>query len=234
MPGSAVIAGLGPGFCERFAWQLADAGYGIGLFARSQSYVETVEADLLAAGHDAHAVPVDLTDPDALGDAIASVREALGPIDVLAHTASTATGSDEALDPDRFEAMWRLYAESALHCARAVLPDMRDAGGTILFFGAAPEMGDFAYASAKDAARGLARSLASTYGPEGVHVAHVVIAGPILNPDVYDRLDPEDVDEADFMDPDAVAETCLSVIEQDERAWTFELDLRPLGRTNIR
>lgn len=234
MPQTAVIAGLGPGFCERFAWKLAREGYAVGLFARSEDYLRSVEEDLRDAGHDALAVPLDLTDPDALRDGIAAVRDGLGPVEVLAHTASTTTSADEVLDPDRFEAMWRLYTKSALLCVRETLDDLLASGGTVLFFGAAPEMGDLAYASAKDGARGLARSLANEYGPAGVHVAHVVIAGGILNPDVYERFDPDDVDEADYMDPEAVADTCWDLIEQDDSAWTFELDLRPYTRTNVR
>lgn len=154
------------------------------------------------------------------------VRAEIGSVGVLAHSASTVTSPSGAeLDPDQFEKMWRLYAYGGLLCFREALSDLQDRSGTALFFGAAPESGDFAFRSGKDATRGLARSLADTYGPMGVHIAHVVIAGAILNPDVYDGV--EDVNEVEYMDPEAVAETCLHLVDQDESAWTFELDLRP-------
>jgi NAD(P)-dependent dehydrogenase (short-subunit alcohol dehydrogenase family) len=226
MSQTAIIAGLGPGFCERFAEQLASDGYAVGLFGRSAEYLEEFAADLREDGHDALAVPTDVTDPERVAAGFERVREELGSVDVLAHTASTVTSpSGEELDPGRFEKMWRLYAYGGLLCAREALGDMRTEGGTILFFGAASESGDFAFKSGKDATRGLARSLADEYGPEGVHVAHVVIAGSILNPDVYEG--PGDVNEEEHMDPEAVAETCRHLIDQDESAWTFELDLRP-------
>lgn len=226
MPETAIIGGLGPGFCERLAEQLAADGYRLGLLGRSADYLEEFADGLRAEGHEALAVPTDVTDPDQVSAAYDEIRAELGPIEVVAHTASTVTSpSGEELDPARFEKMWRLYAHAGLFLFREALPDLRDRGGTVLYFGAAPEMGDFAFKSGKDATRGLARSLFDTYAPEGIHVAHVIIAGPILNPDVYDGAD--EVDESRYMDPERVAESCRHLIGQDASAFTFELDLRP-------
>jgi len=222
---SAVVAGVGPGFCERLAEHLGREGYAVGLFGRSEDYLEDVAADLREAGHDALAVPTDVTDPDAVTAGVDRVRDEFGCVEVLANTASVTTDpGGDVLDPDRFEHMWRLYAYGGLLCFRAAAPDLRDVGGTVLFFGAAPDAGDLAFRSGKDATRGLARSLADEYGPEGVHVAHVVVAGSVLNPDVYERED--EVDEAEHIDPEAVAETCLHLVRQPETARTFELDVR--------
>ena len=52
MTSTAVIAGLGPGFCEEFAWTLAREGHPVGLFARSEDYPETF-AQLDDLGFDA-------------------------------------------------------------------------------------------------------------------------------------------------------------------------------------
>jgi len=186
MAGTAVIAGVGPGFCEEFAWTVARAGHPVALFGRSADYLTDVEAELRDAGFEAIAVPVDVTDPEAVAEGFDRVRGEFGQVEVLAHMASTVTsGSEEELDPNRLEKMWRLYAYGGLLCFREVLPDMRDSGGTVLFFGASPASGDFAFKSGKDATRGLARSLADDYGSEGIHVAHVIIDGFLLNPDVY-------------------------------------------------
>lgn len=229
MPGTAVIAGLGPGFCEEFAWKLAREGHSVGMFARSEDYLAEVEAALREAGHAAVGVPTDVTDPAAVTDGIDRVRTELGPVTVLAHMASTVTSpSDKPLDPDRFERLWRLYAYGGLLCFRETLEDLHD-GGTVLFFGAAETAGDFAFKSGKAATRGLARSLANTYGPEGIHVAHVIIDGRLLNPDVYEAE--ETVDEAEFIDPAAAAETCYHLITQPDRGRTFELDLHANTRT---
>lgn len=233
MTGAAVIAGLGPGFCEEFAWKLAREGRPVGMFARSGDYLADVEAELRDAGHEALAIPSDVTDPTVVADGIDRVRDAFGRVEVLAHMASTVTSaSEEELDPDRFEKMWRLYSYGGLLCFREVLDDMRTDGGTVLFFGASPESGDFAFKSGKDATRGLARSLADEYGPVGIHVAHVIIDGSLLNPDVYEEE--RDVNEEEYIDPTAAAETCYHLVQQPDRARTFELDLHANERTTPR
>ncbi len=229
MPESALIAGMGPGFCEALAWKLAREGHSVAMFARSAGYLEEVEVALTDEGHDALGLPVDVTDPDAVTSGVGEVRERLGPIDVLAHTASTVTDGETAeLDPDRLERMWRLYCYGGLLCFRTTLEDLQEQGGTALFFGAPPAGGDFAFKSAKDGNRGLARSLAEEYGPEGIHVAHVIIDGRLLNPDVYDG--PGEIDEDAFIDPGAAAETCYHLVEQPARGRTFELDLHAHAR----
>jgi len=139
MAGTAVIAGVGPGFCEEFAWTVARAGHPVALFGRSADYLTDVEAELRDAGFEAIAVPVDVTDPEAVAEGFDRVRGEFGQVEVLAHMASTVTsGSEEELDPNRLEKMWRLYAYGGLLCFREVLPDMRDSGGTVLFSGRLP------------------------------------------------------------------------------------------------
>lgn len=231
MSGPAVIAGIGPGFCEEFAWKLANEGYPVGMFARSEEYLRSVEADLREAGHEALAIPTDVTDPSAVAAGIDTIRDTFGPVEVLSHMASTVTsGSSVELDPDRLEKMWRLYCYGGLLCFRAVLDDLQETDGAALFFGASPSAGDFAFKSGKAATRGLARSLAATYGPKGVHIAHVVIDGRLLNPDVFEQEEP--VTEAEFIDPTAAAETCMHLVQQPARAQSFELDLHAHERAS--
>ena len=230
MPGTALIAGVGPGFCESLAWKCAREGHPIGLFARSEAYLSELEREFRDEGFKADAVAVDLTDPEAVGEAFGAVRDRLGPIEVLAHTASTVTGgSQEELDPDRLEQLWRLYCYSGLCCFRAVREDLLTTEGTTLFFGASVNAGDFAFKSGKDAMRGLARALAGEYGPKGIHIAHVIIDGGLLNPDVYEAE--TTVDEEAYIDPEAAAETCYRLIEQPATARTFELDLHAQDRS---
>jgi hypothetical protein len=73
------------------------------------------------------------------------------------------------------------------------------------------------------------RSLADEYGPAGIHVTHVTIDGSLLNPDVYERGG--DVNKAAYIDPTAAAETCYHLVEQPDRARTFNsTSTRPNAR----
>lgn len=226
MAQTAVLAGVGPGFCERLAEQLGAEGYSLALLGRSEEYLADLAADLGATGYEARAVPTDVTDPAAVEAAFDEIAAELDRVEVLALTASTSTTDERAgTDPARFEKMWRLYAHGSLLCFRAARDDLVETGGTVLFFGAEAQAGDVAFKAGKDAARGLARGLYDEYGPAGVHVATVTISGMMLNPDVKERVD--DLDPGEYLDPESVAETCVHLIQQDDRTQTFEIDLRP-------
>ncbi|WP_096391821.1 SDR family NAD(P)-dependent oxidoreductase [Halopenitus persicus] len=220
----AVIAGLGPGFSEELAWKLAKEGYTIGLFSRSSDYLSRFESELTDSGYDALAVPTDVTDSAEVSEGFNRLRKEIGHVETVAYTASTETTSaGRELEPDRFERLWQLYAYGGLLCFREALDDLRENRGTMLFFGSAPEAGDFAYKSGKAAARGLARSLNEQYSSEGIHISHIVIDGALLNPDVYDEG--TDVDEKRYISPEAAADTCYHLINQPDTSRTFELDL---------
>jgi NAD(P)-dependent dehydrogenase (short-subunit alcohol dehydrogenase family) len=75
----------------------------------------------------------------------------------------------------------------------------------------------------------LAQSMARELGPQGIHVAHVVIDGGIdtefvrgLRPN-FDDLKARD----GVLSPDAIAANYVMLHHQHRSAWTHELDLRP-------
>ena len=114
--------------------------------------------------------------------------------------------------------------------ARAMAPRKR---GTIIFTGASASLrgrsGFSAFSGAKHALRALAQSMAKELGPEGVHVAHVVIDGAIDTPWIRENfpdraaLKPQD----GILEPDAIAEMYWVIHKQPRSAWTHEVDLRP-------
>jgi len=71
----------------------------------------------------------------------------------------------------------------------------------------------------------MAESMARELGPDGIHVAHVVIDGQIETPQVREAY--SDRDSENFLDPDAIAASYWHLVEQDRSAWTLELDVRP-------
>ena len=107
---------------------------------------------------------------------------------------------------------------------------MVDAGrGTVLLTGATAALRGGARFSAlavgKFGLRALAQSMAREFGPQGTHVAHVVIDGQIDTPRVRE-MSPDREDHT-MLSPDAIAETYWQLHSQDRTAWTLELDLRP-------
>jgi len=242
---TAVIAGVGPGLGESLARKFVAEGCRVGLFARSEGYL----ADLARELNEAHgpetggdrvavAVPTDLAEPEQIHEGFERVRDEFGPVDVLVNHASAASWEGlREQDPAEFRRALAVGPEAALHCSQAAVDDMlgegqrasdgTDGDGTIIFTGATTSVrgreGAVGFSAAKFACRGLAESMARELGPEGIHVAHVVIDGQIHTP----SADTGDRDEETVLDPDAVAESYWHLVEQDRSSWTLELDLRP-------
>jgi len=75
----------------------------------------------------------------------------------------------------------------------------------------------------------LAESLARTLGPNGVHVAYVVIDAVIDVP--WTRRAFADRPDDFFIQPSGIADAVHHLVHQERSAWTFELDLRPFGES---
>ncbi|MFT4945800.1 MAG: NAD(P)-dependent dehydrogenase (short-subunit alcohol dehydrogenase family) [Natronomonas sp.] len=226
MTRTAVIAGVGPGLGESLARKFIDEGCQVGLFARSTGYLGELAEEL---GEQALAVPTDITDEQRVEEAFGEVREAFGPVDILVnHASGAAWKGARDISPAEFEQAWRVSARGALLCSQQAIEDMGN-GGTIIFTGATSAVrgrdGAIGFSAAKFAVRGMAESMARELGPEGIHVAHVVLDGQIDTPPLR-RRDPNR-DEGSLLDPDEIAESYWHLVEQDETTWTLELDLRP-------
>ncbi|WP_123537392.1 SDR family NAD(P)-dependent oxidoreductase [Halosimplex salinum] len=230
MTRTAVIAGVGPGLGESLARKFAGEGCQVALLARSAEYLRDLADDLPESG-EGLAVPTDLERPGEIREAFETIREEFGPVDVLVNHASAGSWNgllDASVeDVDR---AWAVNGRGAFVCSQEAAGDMvAGDGGTIVFTGATSALrgrdGAIGFSAAKFAARGMAESMARELGPEGVHVAHVVIDGQILTPGAAEAN--PDRDEESFLDPDEIAESYWHLVEQDRSAWTLELDLRP-------
>lgn len=219
MPRTVVIAGVGPGLGESLARRFATEGCQVALFARSQDYIETLADDLPDPG-EGLAVPTDLIEVDQIREGFAAVRDAFGPVDVLVNHASAASWKGLMdVSIEEFERAWAVNGRSAFVCSQEAVNDMLETGGgTVIFTGATSAVrslgGTIGFTAAKFAARGMAMDMAQEFGPEGIHVAHVVIDGQIDTPGVRERF--TDRDDETFLDPDRMADTYWHLVEQDD------------------
>ncbi len=226
-----VILGAGPGNGLACASRFSAEGYRTALLARGEATLRALEADVPGA----RGYIYDATEQTSAEQVFARIRSELGPPEVLLYNASTRDFGDiEHTSPDAFEQAWRVNSLGCFLAVKQVIPDMRQAGrGTIVIMGATASLkgaaGFVAFAAAKAAQRSLAQSLARHLGPQGIHVAYVVIDAVVDMPASRTMLPgkPEEF----FAQPRDIAESVFFLTRQPRSAWTFELDLRPFGES---
>mmetsp|Transcript_5490 Transcript_5490/g.12116 ORF Transcript_5490/g.12116 Transcript_5490/m.12116 type:complete len:135 (+) Transcript_5490:415-819(+) len=129
-----------------------------------------------------------------------------------------------------------MAAFSAFLSGREVAKRMVARGhGTMIFTGATAALrgasGHCAFSGAMHAKRALAQSMAREFGPQGLHISHVVVDGAIDTKFVRE-LFPSKVAEDEqvgsaMLQPDDIARNYVHLWQQPRSAWTFEMDLRP-------
>jgi NAD(P)-dependent dehydrogenase (short-subunit alcohol dehydrogenase family) len=227
----AAILGVGPGLGAAVARRFAREGFAVALMARKEESVAGAREEIEAEGGTALPVTADATDPSSVKTAFGRVRDEIGDPEVFVYNAGAfQMGGILEVPPEMFDECFRANCAGAFYAAQQVLPAMVEAErGTILLTGATASLRGSARFSAlavgKFGLRALAQSMAREFGPQGIHVAHVVIDGQINTPRVRERS-PER-EEHTMLSPEAIAETYWQLHIQDRTAWTLELDLRP-------
>jgi short-subunit dehydrogenase len=164
---------------------------------------------------------------------LASVRADLGAPSVLVHNAvGGAFGTFTDVEPSVLEYNFQVNVMALLHLARALTPAMVEAGtGAVIVTGNTSALrgkASFAgFAPTKAAQRILAESMARDLGPKGVHVAYLVIDAVIDVP--WTRQMFATAPDHFFIKPAAIADEIWHVAHQDRSAWSFNVEVRPLG-----
>ncbi|CAN5803619.1 SDR family NAD(P)-dependent oxidoreductase [soil metagenome] len=227
----AAVLGVGPGLGAAIARRFAGEGFAVALMARREESVARVREEIEDRGCKTITVSADATDSDSVAAAFERVREELGDPEVFVYNAGAfQMGGILDLSPQQFDDCFRANCAGAFYAAQQVLPAMVEAGrGTILLTGASAALRGKASFSAlavgKFGLRALAQSMAREFGPQGVHVSHIIVDGQIDTPRLRE-MTPEREDHT-MLSPSAIAETYWLLHSQDRTAWALELDLRP-------
>lgn len=229
---AAVVFGAGEALGGAVARRFARAGYHAVPSRRKAERLEALAAAIRDDGGKATAIACDARDEEAVQALYERVEDEIGPVEVAVFNAGAWHNAPIAEMTARvYRQVWDTAAFAGFLTAREAARRMVPRGkGTILFTGATASLrggpGFAAFAGAKFALRALAQAMSRELAPKGVHVAHVVVDGRIDSEAVRARFQ---VEEAELMPPDAIAETFFAVHAQERDAWTFEIDLRPWG-----
>jgi NAD(P)-dependent dehydrogenase (short-subunit alcohol dehydrogenase family) len=230
--GVGAHVGLGAALCRRFARE----GMAVFPVGRTAAAVEAVASAARRAGGAGAAINADCTRAEDVARAFDAVAKETGapPRLVVYNAGNMTAGAIADMAESVFEGAWRVCAFGAFLCGREAVRRMAPAGtGSLLFTGATASLRArppfTAFASAKAAERAIAQGLARELGPQGVHVAHVVVDGVIDGDQVNSRIPQlkERLGADGMLSVDALADAYWMLHTQPRSAWTFELDLRP-------
>jgi NAD(P)-dependent dehydrogenase (short-subunit alcohol dehydrogenase family) len=224
--------GLGGALCRRFA----RGGFHVLPAGRTPDRLDRLAAAIRTAGGTATPVVTDTTrEADVVRLFDEAERVGGGPPEVVIYNAGNNGMVNLAeMTAEFFETMWRVACFGGFLVGREATRRLVPAGrGTVLFTGATGSLRArppfIAFASAKAGLRAIAQGMARELGPQGIHVAHVVIDGGIDGERLRKGI-PQFVaakGEDGLLDLDAIAETYWQLHVQHRTAWTHELDLRP-------
>ncbi len=234
----ALIIGAGDYLGSALARRFAKEGFhAVGTRRRGDivSFVKQIED----SGGKATGIHSDARKEEQVVELIDWVENEIGPIGVFVFNIGGNVMFPVLETTSRvYTKVWEMCALAGFLTGREVARRMVEREcGTMLFTGATASVrgskGFSAFAGGKHALRALAQSMAKELMPKNIHVAHVVIDGPIDTEWTRERF-PEMVKERPkdgLLQPDDIAETYWAIHSQKRSAWTFEIDVRPWVET---
>ena len=229
--GTAIVIGVGPDqglgaqLCKRFAAE----GLHVLVAGRTQSALDAVVADIVAAGGRATAVVADATNE---ADIVALFDRAGSGLELAIYNAGNNTpGRIIDMEAGYFEQSWRVVCFGGFLFGREAVRRMVPNGfGTLLFTGASASLrgrsGYGAFNSSKAGLRTLAQAMAKEYASDGIHVGHIVVDGAIGGEKIRTRFPETAGREERLISIDGIVDTFVFLHKQPRRAWSFELDVR--------
>ena len=188
---AALIVGAGDATGGAIARRFAREGYATCVTRRHADKLRPLVAQIEAEGGKAHAFASDARKEDEVIALVEQIESTIGPIEVLVFNIGANVPESILTETARkYFKVWEMAAFSGFLNGREVAKRMvardvprQEHRGTILFTGATASLrggANFgAFSGAKMALRALAQSMARELGPQGIHVAHVVIDGAI-------------------------------------------------------
>ncbi|HET6817232.1 MAG TPA: SDR family oxidoreductase [Mycobacteriales bacterium] len=174
-----IVTGGSSGIGRAFVRQVVRRGARVSVLALPDRGLAETERELRAAGAAYTVGGLDVTDRDAVDEAITQATTALGPCDALLTSAGIAhPGYFEQLDDAVFRRTMEVDYFGTLYAVRAVVPGMieRGRGSVVGISSTAGLVGVFgysAYGPPKFAVRALLEVLRMELRPSGIHVGCV-------------------------------------------------------------
>lgn len=236
-----LIVGAGDYVGAAIARRFARGGWTVSMGRRRGAALAPLVDEITRDGGTAFAHSMDARDEASVA-AVFAKAEAVAPLDVVVFNVGGNVRFPIRDTTARvFRKVWEMACFGGFLSGRAAANVMVARGeGCIFFTGATASMrggnGFAAFASAKGALRNLAQSMARELGPQGIHVAHLIIDAAVDTAWVREIIakrgdDPDALEQDTLMKPTSVADAYWALAHQPRDAWTFEMDIRPYKET---
>lgn len=173
---TVVITGGGSGIGESLTRHFAQQGCKVGFLDIADAPSKTLESELNDNGLTVKYLNCNITDTQALQNAIGQIRSLFGPVGVLINNAAhDQRHAFEDITPEYWDERFAINIKHQFFAAQSVIEDMKSlGGGSIINMGSTSWMigngGMACYTSAKSAVLGLTRSLANDFGQYNIRV----------------------------------------------------------------
>jgi len=233
-PKAVIIMGAGDATGSAIAKRFAREGFTACVSRRNIDKLEPLVKNIEDSGGKARAFATDARKEDQVQEMFKTVENEIGPVEVCVfNVGGNVKFSLEETTSRVYYKVWEMACFSGFLTGKEAVKYMKPRGrGTIIFTGATASTrgasGFSAFSGAKFGLRSLAQSMAREFGPQGIHVAHVIIDGAIdtefikkLFPDIYLKKHQKGI-----LDPEYIAEVYWQIYLQKRNTWTQEMDLR--------
>lgn len=200
-----IVVGAGTGIGAATVERLCAEGARVCVADVNLGAAQGLAARMTAAGHEAHAIEVDITDEDAVNACFADAIAKLGRLDgahINAADLRTIFADSDALSLDlaTYDRTMDVNLRGHLLCTRAALPHLlQSEHGAIVYTSSgasvAGEPERPSYAASKSGLNALMRHVASKWGKQGL-TANCVAPGFVMTPELIARgaVPPEWID----------------------------------------
>ena len=217
------LTGASSGIGAATAEAAANAGWNVGLFARSEDKLRDLANQI---GERALVLPGDATDYAQQKDALEELAEKFGQVDAAFANAGrgTSPAGTENGDPDDWKKMVDINIMGALYTAHAAMPHLRKTTGQFIVTGSAAgrrHIQGSVYSATKWFIHGFAGNLADEMAEWGGRC--MVVAPGMVDTPFFDEAKPEK------LHPEDVAAAVMHALEAPSRASIREIHLMPTG-----
>ena len=238
---TCAVIGAGDYIGAEIARKFAAEGFTVFAGRRNGEKLEPLVKEVQAAGGTIFGRSLDARKEDDLA-AFLHDADAAAPLEVCIFNIGANVNFPLLETTERvFRKVWELACYAGFLAGREAAGLMLPRGrGNIFFTGATASLrggvGYAAFASAKFGLRAVAESAARELGPQGIHVAHLIIDAGVDTEWVRERIKAREgeaaltnLDPARLMRPAAVADAYWQIYREPRDAWSFEREIRPFA-----